>query len=269
MFSTRTLLPGVAAAAGAKFDAKRTVARIPATSRRPIVTLTIAGENRGRWKARRRYGNAAACDKARLSRLQTRAKSDETRRRCSLCAIWFCDAPSCRGYACRERSPGLHLLSPANAGESWTDPGGERSGREGAPKLFTVAAGFLYIRAEAPASLGEARGVSWTTKKRTAAGGGKNGTSMQRSAVRIYWQRALFAARLNVLLIACSRLEQSLCSSLPTSPAYAVPRTASDEDIKRAYRHLAQTYHPDKHRTAGMREVKFAWPVFTVEFHFE
>ena len=36
----------------------------------------------------------------------------------------------------------------------------------------------------------------------------------------------------------------------PVGSYYAtlnVPRDASDEAIKRAYRHLAQSYHPDKH----------------------
>lgn len=28
---------------------------------------------------------------------------------------------------------------------------------------------------------------------------------------------------------------------------------ASDEDMKRAYRHWAQVYHPDKHQTAQVR----------------
>ena len=35
----------------------------------------------------------------------------------------------------------------------------------------------------------------------------------------------------------------------------AVRKDASEEDIKKAYRMLAQTCHPDKHQSAAMREV--------------
>lgn len=33
-----------------------------------------------------------------------------------------------------------------------------------------------------------------------------------------------------------------------------VPREASSSEIKRAYKNLAQTFHPDKHNTAALRE---------------
>jgi preprotein translocase subunit Sec63 len=36
----------------------------------------------------------------------------------------------------------------------------------------------------------------------------------------------------------------------------AVARDATDEDIKRAYRSLAQTTHPDKHSSPALREVR-------------
>jgi hypothetical protein len=38
--------------------------------------------------------------------------------------------------------------------------------------------------------------------------------------------------------------------------ACAVARDASEEDIKRAYRALAQAVHPDKHPSAALREVR-------------
>jgi curved DNA-binding protein CbpA len=36
----------------------------------------------------------------------------------------------------------------------------------------------------------------------------------------------------------------------------AVPRDASDEDVRRAYRFQAQALHPDKHTSAALREVR-------------
>ena len=42
------------------------------------------------------------------------------------------------------------------------------------------------------------------------------------------------------------------------SPSPAVGRDATDEDIKRAYRNLAQVAHPDKHASPAMREVRLA-----------
>jgi DnaJ-class molecular chaperone len=36
----------------------------------------------------------------------------------------------------------------------------------------------------------------------------------------------------------------------------SVARDASDEDIKRAYRNLAQATHPDKHSSPMLREVR-------------
>jgi hypothetical protein len=44
------------------------------------------------------------------------------------------------------------------------------------------------------------------------------------------------------------------------SPSPAVGRDATDEDIKRAYRNLAQVAHPDKHASPAMREVRLAAP---------
>jgi hypothetical protein len=38
--------------------------------------------------------------------------------------------------------------------------------------------------------------------------------------------------------------------------AFAVARDASEDDIKRAYRALAQAVHPDKHPSAALREVR-------------
>lgn len=42
-----------------------------------------------------------------------------------------------------------------------------------------------------------------------------------------------------------------------TGPSYYsvlnVPRTASDDDIKKAYRHLVQVYHPDKHANTSLQ----------------
>ena len=48
-------------------------------------------------------------------------------------------------------------------------------------------------------------------------------------------------------------MERSEAEERPARELYALLHLspeASDEDMKRAYRHWAQVYHPDKHQTA-------------------
>lgn len=65
------------------------------------------------------------------------------------------------------------------------------------------------------------------------------------------WQPHCADTTLLFIILLFDKLYYLVCENIMIM---TVRRDASDEDIKRAYRNLAQLCHPDKHKTAGGQE---------------